>query len=471
MDITTRQFEVKNAGLALNSLSIYRNILNDPLISKLYRLVKYTGSENFHLNKAVELYNCFFFELVSTSSKSFKEYMIEKILFDENPFSFQAEMREFKYIDSALKNAAANDLDLLQNICALSSGDIKKYLLKYCSTDVESSIIGNLPSWDAKHGDGSLVSRSETREPSPCFAHNESSWEPISKALHSNISWSGYIEKLSGFYRKWGCGMFARYRAFVWNSTGNAGFLAGVENPDPIALSDLISYDSERSEVIDNTLMFLKGYPANNILLYGDRGTGKSSTVKAVVNEYYREGLRIVEVQKKHLLDFPNIVRILRNRNLKFIIFVDDLAFEDNEENYTALKAALEGGLESKPQNVLIYATSNRRHLIKEKFSDRAGLQSGSAEDEIRAVDTMQEKLSLSDRFGMTVVFSSPDKSKYLEIVEGIAARRGLTADREQLHREALKWELWYNGRSPRTARQFVDWLEGHLGGRYHVYK
>jgi uncharacterized protein len=229
-------------------------------------------------------------------------------------------------------------------------------------------------------------------------------------------------------------------------------------------LQDLVSYDLERSEVINNTLQFLKGFPANNILLYGDRGTGKSSTVKAILNEYYNQGLRLIEVSKSHLIDFPEIIADLKERKQKFIIFVDDLSFDDNEQNHNSLKAVLEGGIESKPSNVLIYATSNRRHLIKEKFSDRVGFQSGNADDEVRSADTMQEKLSLSDRFGITVVFSSPNKDKYLEIVEGLAIKRGLAFDKESLKKEALKWELWYNGRSPRTARQFIDWLEGEKG-------
>jgi predicted AAA+ superfamily ATPase len=281
----------------------------------------------------------------------------------------------------------------------------------------------------------------------------------IKKLLMDSRSWPGCASELVEFHRRCGSGIFSRYRAFVWRG----GAFEGVGSPDPVRFSDLISYELEREDVIQNTLHFLDGKPANNILLYGDRGTGKSTTVKALVNEYHSRGLRMIELPKRSLADFPLIIRQLAGRNLKFILFVDDLAFEDNEENYTALKAALEGGLESKPDNVLIYATSNRKHLIKERFSDRAGLGSGNTDDEVRAADTMQEKLSLSDRFGMTVVFSSPDKKQYLEIVEGLAKKRGLNADREYLQREAMKWELQYNGRSPRTARQFVDWLEGQL--------
>lgn len=333
--------------------------------------------------------------------------------------------------------------------------------------------------------------------------HYSNHFSTIIEKFLSEDDWTSLTEPLARFHNKWGYGDFARFRAFVWqhganyrgincdstcsignlikssdaqclnstistNGTNNAykesyGYLKGIENPDPIKLTDLIGYEIQKNEVLNNTLLFLEGYPANNMLLYGDRGTGKSSTIKALVNEYYEQGLRIVEVPKKHIMDFPDIIRVLEGRKHKFIIFIDDLAFEDNEENYTALKAVLEGGVESKPSNIIIYATSNRRHLIKEKFSDRAGLASGNPDDEVHASDTIQEKLSLADRFGIKITFSAPDKNEFLKIVDGIAEKRGLKVDKEYLHREALKWELTYNGRSPRTAKQFVDWLEGYL--------
>jgi predicted AAA+ superfamily ATPase len=227
-----------------------------------------------------------------------------------------------------------------------------------------------------------------------------------------------------------------------------------------INMDDLYSYERERREVLENTLQFLKGYQANNVLLYGDRGTGKSSTVKALVNEYHGKGLRIIEVPKGYLSDFPEIIRLLRGRSQKFIIFVDDLTFDDSTANYTALKAVLEGGLESRPSNVVIYATSNRRHLVKERFSDRPD---SLDTDEIHKNDSVQEKLSLADRFGITVIFTAPDQERYLEIASALAEQRGLQVQQNILKKEALKWANRHNGRSPRTARQFIDWLEGHL--------
>jgi len=392
-----------------------------------------------------------------------------------------------------LADAVKNDLAQLQVLAGIRSEWIRDSYLYLCRDDaaMQEAVmklplwISENPSWQRKASvsDGA-VAPDRVRE--------------IKELLLKSDQWPDCAEELAEFHRSCGSGVFSKYRSFVWRRVpaiavaggynipginpayndnlsliegsckpepGTTGSFIGVESPDPVRFSDLVSYELEREEVIRNTLHFLDGRPANNILLYGDRGTGKSSTVKALANEFHARGLRIIEVPKSLLSDFPVIIRRLAGRSLKFILFVDDLSFEDNDENYTALKAMLEGGLETKPDNVLIYATSNRKHLVRERFSDRAGLASGSTDDEVRAADTIQEKLSLSDRFGMTVVFSSPDKKTYLEIVEGIVKNRGLEVDREYLHREAMKWELQYNGRSPRTARQFVDWLEAEISG------
>ncbi|MCX7923941.1 MAG: ATP-binding protein [Clostridia bacterium] len=443
---------MEKAELALNALCIYRNLLADDVISSLNTLIKYINKSEIKLNNAIEYYSDFFHKLSKSSpTLSLPSYIVSKILFDENPFSLGCERTSIETIEPFLLKSATNDLVCLQTVASIIPQEIKSSILKNCSYDFESEIVHNLPIW---HSHTNLTPLSEN-----CYSPSNA----IMKAFSNSNSWGDCINVLAQFHNQHGCGMFAHYKAFIWNSFGSLPHLQGVEIPDPIKLSDLVDYEAERLDVINNTLKFINGCPANNVLLYGDRGTGKSSTVKAILNEYHELGLRIIEVPKRHLMDFPRIISELKHRNLKFIIFIDDLSFEDADENYTALKAILEGGVESKPSNVLIYATSNRRHLIKEKFSDRAGLQSSNHDDEVRAADTIQEKLSLADRFGITVVFSSPNKRKYLEIVEGIALKRGINIEKEVLHREALKWELWYNGRSPRTARQFVDWLEGQI--------
>ncbi|NSW90648.1 MAG: ATP-binding protein [Firmicutes bacterium] len=462
--------------LALNSLSIYRGILEDNVISRLNLLISHTHSivsnayfmnnirhSDTGLETFINLYNGFYFHLLEKNYKNLKDYIIDRIIYDENAFSRDAEANIFKNINYNIVDAVKNDLSKLQLVSNLSSQIMKECILKYCNiSEFEKPIVENLPSWDNKLETTPMTTLG-TKSTATYVSNCNSQLETIRNKFYLNEDWSKCIEDLAHFHATVGCGIFARYRAFIWEYKNNFGYLRGIENPDPITLSELIGYNEERMEVINNTLQFLKGFPANNVLLYGDRGTGKSSTVKAILNEYYEKGLRMIEIPKNYIADFPQIIRLLKGRKNKFIIFIDDLSFEDSTENYTALKAALEGSLESKPSNVLIYATSNRRHLIKEKFSDRIGLQSSFKDDEVRAVDTMQEKLSLSDRFGITVVFSTPDRQKYLDIVEGIARQRGLVIDKDLLHKEALKWELWYNGRSPRTARQFVDWLQGHL--------
>ncbi len=442
----------KKAAFALASLSVYRRLKKAPAISSFNRLVKHIGTPGFDLLEAAELYSDVYFSLMSSGRYScFKEYIIEGIIFDDNPFSAMSEKQSFEEMDREVLRAAANDLDTLQMISAVSCGDIRKLLLKSSALSAfETEAIEALPIWNSACSEPVYKDR-------PYLQHIP----PLMDALYSSESWSKCLERLCSFHYKYGRGDVCRYSAFVWDSSGSTGGLRGIESPDPVRLSDLIDYEEERSEIIDNTVNFLKGYPANNVLLYGDRGTGKSSSVKAILNEYHNLGLRLVEIPKNALIDFPRIMGMLQRRMQKFIIFIDDLSFEDSEESYTALKAALEGGVESRPHNVLIYATSNRRHLIKEKFSDRHALHSLNHDDEVRASDSIQEKLSLADRFGITVVFSSPDKYKFLNIVEGLVQKRGIVVDKEYLHKEALKWELWYNGRSPRTAKQFVDWLEG----------
>jgi uncharacterized protein len=225
-----------------------------------------------------------------------------------------------------------------------------------------------------------------------------------------------------------------------------------------VRLADLVDYELEREPALANTQQFVAGGPANNVLLYGDRGTGKSSTIKALANEYAGAGLRLIEVAKDHLGDYPRILALLRGRRERFILFIDDLSFDEHETQYKALKAALEGGLEAQPENVVLYATSNRRRLVVERFSDR---QTGVLEDEVNPREAAEEKLSLADRFGIHAPFLVPDQERYLRVVDGLAARFGLDLPRAELQRRALMWAQWHNGRSCRAARQFVDALRG----------
>jgi predicted AAA+ superfamily ATPase len=280
----------------------------------------------------------------------------------------------------------------------------------------------------------------------------ESPRHAIARKLSAAEDWEACVQLLAGHYSVHGAGPFGRHRVFQWREEK----LRAVVRPDPVRLQGLISYEQEREPLVLNTERFLAGLPAHHALLYGPPGTGKSSTVKAVLNEYAASGLRLVEVKKQDLAALASVLENLRGRGPRFVVFVDDLSFEEHEVEYKALKALLEGSVEDPPENVKIYATSNRRNLIRESFSDRE-------DDDVHAHDTMQEKLSLAARFGLRLTFPSPNQSRYLDIVAGIAQARGLEIPRETLKERALLWDRWHAGRSGRAAKQFVDELEGEM--------
>ena len=252
---------------------------------------------------------------------------------------------------------------------------------------------------------------------------------------------------IASFYRAQGYGFFAQSSAFAVQDDGT---VAPIVHPDAIRLRDLPGYERQKQQILQNTLAFLDGREANNILLYGDKGTGKSSTVKAVVNEYAGRGLKIIEMSPRHITCFPRLFAETLRSPFRFIVFLDDLSFNREDDNFAALKAFIEGGLAGKPSNLVIYATSNRRHLIRETFADREG-------DEVRVRDSLETVTSLSDRFGLEITFSVPDKDEYLYIVDQLAAESGLDLPAEQLHLLAERFALRRNGRSPRTARQFIS--------------
>ncbi len=247
---------------------------------------------------------------------------------------------------------------------------------------------------------------------------------------------------------KYGYGIYAKNRMFYVDGDK----ITAVKNPDKIRLTDLIDYESERQIIIDNTKALLDGKPAANVLLTGDAGTGKSSTVKGIVNEFWEDGLRIIQIKKEQLSIIPKILDELSNNPLKFILFIDDLSFLKDDDNFNSLKAVLEGSVTAKSQNVVIYATSNRTHIIKEKFSEREG-------DDIHHNDTVQELMSLSERFGIRVTFSKPDKKTYLNIVNHLVKLNNISVDKNDLEILAERFALEHGGRSARIARQFVDFL------------
>ncbi len=261
---------------------------------------------------------------------------------------------------------------------------------------------------------------------------------------------------LTQFYKEYGVGKFGLHKSFRIAHDDDGVSINPILNIAHVKLDDLVGYEIAKKKLVDNTEAFVSGKKANNCLLFGDAGTGKSSCIKAIANEYYDKGLRIIEVYKHQFQDLNDVITQIKNRNYKFIIYMDDLSFEEFEIEYKYLKAVIEGGLERKPENVLIYATSNRRHLIRENFSDREEIR-----QDMHTGDTVQEKLSLVSRFGVTIYFGSPSKKEFQNIVSVLAERYGISMPQEQLLLEANKWELQHGGLSGRTAQQFIDYLLG----------
>lgn len=263
---------------------------------------------------------------------------------------------------------------------------------------------------------------------------------------------------ITEFYREFGVGKFGLHKAFRIESCGDDTQIVPITKIAHVNLDDLVGYEIAKKKLIDNTEAFVKGKKANNCLLFGDAGTGKSSSIKAILNQYYDQGLRMIEVYKHQFQNLNDVISQVKNRNYKFIIYMDDLSFEDFEIEYKYLKAVIEGGLERKPDNILIYATSNRRHLIRETFRDKM-----DRDEELHTNDTVQEKLSLVARFGVTIYFGKPDKKEFQQIVKALAKRNGIQMPEEDLLLEANKWELSHGGLTGRTAQQFIDYLLGKM--------
>lgn len=267
------------------------------------------------------------------------------------------------------------------------------------------------------------------------------------------------FDLVTGFYGAYGVGMFGLNRAFRIQNRGDGVEFLPINNTDKVLLKDMIGYDLQKKQLVENTEAFLRGKPANNVLLYGDAGTGKSSSVKALINEYYDSGLRMIEIYKHQFRDLSAVIAAVKSRNYRFIIYIDDLSFEENEVEYKFLKAVIEGGVETRPDNILIYATSNRRHLIKETWSDRSDMEH---QNDVHRSDTMEEKLSLAARFGVTINYNAPNRQQYHEIVKGLAQRQlQEEVSEEELLLLANRWELRHGGVSGRTAQQFINYLAG----------
>ena len=284
--------------------------------------------------------------------------------------------------------------------------------------------------------------------------------QALSLKLETAKDENEFFNYVTDFYKAYGVGMFGLNKAFRVIGGDNGVTFTPINNMDKVMLNDLIGYEIQKKKLVENTEAFVQGRKANNALLFGDSGTGKSTSIKAIVNEYYDQGLRMIEIYKHQFKDLSNVIASIKNRNYKFIIYMDDLSFEEFEIEYKFLKAVIEGGVETKPDNILIYATSNRRHLIKETWNDRNDLESNNG---LHRSDTIEEKLSLVNRFGCQISYSKPSQKEFFDIVIGLARKNNVKMTDEELMAEANTWELSHGGISGRTAQQFINYC---LGGR-----
>jgi hypothetical protein len=370
-----------------------------------------------------------YFKALAARNQSWQDYIITQVLTDDNPFTRQVQQTDLENLSPALVAAAQQDLQALQSLYQCGSEQMSQW--------VQAAVQLNIApvAWTSSVATHTL---------------------PIKVKLQQQENWAIALEELAAYYRESGTGIFAKFRALRWQS----GQLVGIPHPDPVQLNQLVGYEYQRDTLLKNTEFLLAGYPALHVLLYGSRGSGKSSLVKALLNKYAQCNLRLIEVAKSDLKDLPTIVEQLRGVPQKFIIFVDDLSFEEDDDAFKALKVVLEGNLTARPQNVVVYATSNRRHLVREFFGDRPR---PSNNEEVHVWDTVQEKLSFSDRFGLTLTFEPSDQNTYLQIIRHLASLAEISLTQEDLEYRALQWATRHNGRSGRTARQFIDFLQAEL--------
>ncbi|MBD2040653.1 ATP-binding protein [Microcoleus sp. FACHB-672] len=414
------------------SLLLYQNVLAGIAGQTFLNLLQALHQSDASGTNCLQAYGSWF-KALAAKNQSWQNYLIAQILKDENPFTQQAQKTELASLPPALIAAAQHDLQALQSLYYCSGEQLSRWV-QTASGIPDAPIV-----WDYEQNSEKVASEL-----------------PIITFLQTQSNWSDALETLTTYYQKYSIGLFADARAVRWDS----GKLVKIPHPDSIKLNELTGYELQRETLLKNTEFLLAGFPALHVLLYGSRGSGKSSLVKALLNECGERGLRLVEVAKSDMKDLPAIVEQLRDLPQKFIIFVDDLSFEEDDDAFKALKVVLEGNITARPQNVIVYATSNRRHLIREFFDDRPR---PSSSEEVHAWDTVQEKLSFSDRFGLTLTFEPANQDTYLKIVRHLAMQAGINLSQEDLDYKALQWATRHNGRSGRTARQFVDFLKAEL--------
>jgi len=395
--------DISSTLYALWGLSVFRPLLHHPVMEAVGKLLKALCAAP-DAPAAISAWGELSFRLQEAGASSLAGWLSEQVRWEETPFSRAVEAGTLEG-QPFLEAAARRDVNALSALAALRPETLR--LLFATGPELYHKAAASLPVW-------------------------------------SPGEFPGY-EELLAWYQDHGAGQFARYRAFLWERRT----LEPVPRPDAPLPEELIGYRRQRGQVEENTRALLAGKRVNNILLFGDSGTGKSATVKSLLTMPGAQELRLIEVEKSGVASMPELMRQLAGRRQKFILFLDDLAFDKDDLNYSVLKTILEGGLEPRPDNVAIYATSNRRNLVRQTFSDRLG-------DEVDMNETIQEKTALADRFGLRIPYLSLTKGEYLDLVDVLCARAGLEIGREELHAGAARWDVRHPGRSPRTARQFI---------------
>ena len=425
-----------------NELIIYRNFDNEEILDDMSRLFEHSREGKIDVTgDRKTLYTCMI-RLTELAGKSgfygnlWHCYLTSLLVNHENSYSMATEIRG--KVEGTINDIALHDIEIFKDFfdydftALLHQLSVPEFnvLLDYHACSVESRMYNHR-----------IRDRICT----------------LAQALAKSSDAGEMKDILTQFYKEYGVGKFGLHKAFRISHTDDGAQIQPIKNIRHVNLEDLVGYEIAKKKLIDNTEAFVEGRMANNCLLYGDAGTGKSSSIKAIANEYFDQGLRIIEVYKHQFQDLNDVIDQIKGRNYRFIIYMDDLSFEEFEIEYKYLKAVIEGGLEKKPENVLIYATSNRRHLIRESFKDKPTLE----DDDIHRNDTVQEKLSLVDRFGVTIYFGAPSQDEFRGIVKELAERNGIHMSDEDLFLKANKWEMAHGGLSGRTAQQFIDYLVG----------
>lgn len=431
--------------MRIKELIVYRNFEEEKLLYDMVWLMDHFQDGGYSLEeKTGFMYECIhkliaFAETYGFNGNLWHCYLADLLVNNENGYSTGNEIRG--YVAGTIKQAVLHDMEIIR---------------EYYNYDFTLLIkVLNVPEY-AMLEDYACSGESHIYNQEVCLRIQE-----LTQAFCRADTTVEMLHNLTVFYQEYGVGKFGLHKSFRVEHDEGGVHIVPIQNTAHVSLDDLIGYEIPKKKLTDNTLAFVEGRKSNNCLLYGDAGTGKSSCMKAIANEYYHRGLRIIEIYRHQFQDLNAVISQVKNRNYKFIIYMDDLSFEDFETEYKYLKAVIEGGLWQRPENVLIYATSNRRHLIRENYGDKCEGNQKEIRQDMHTGDTVQEKLSLAARFGITIYFGSPDRKEYHGIVRELARRDGITLSEEELLQQADRWELFGGGLSGRSARQFVDYLSG----------